>query len=125
VVALVRAYHPKLSAADVVRRIELTADHPPGALPDPQLGWGVVNPYAAVAAVLPQEGPQGVAVPSGSPVPLAALPPPHDSRPAVAYLLAGLAVAVAGLAGVAARVVSLGRRRGWRPGRADPPRQSR
>lgn len=54
--ALVRAYHPRLSAAQVRHRLEVTADHPATALPDTQLGWGTVNPMAAVSTVLPEEG---------------------------------------------------------------------
>ena len=57
VAALVRAYHPQLSADQVARRLELTADHPGVQLPDRQLGWGVVNPYAALATVLAEEEP--------------------------------------------------------------------
>jgi subtilisin family serine protease len=53
VAALVRSYYPRLSAAQVKRRLELTADHPGTTLPDPQLGWGVVNPYNAITMVLP------------------------------------------------------------------------
>lgn len=56
VVALVRAYLPHLTPAQIVHRIEATADHPAGALPDRHWGWGVVNPYAALTAVLPEEG---------------------------------------------------------------------
>jgi type VII secretion-associated serine protease mycosin len=121
VVALVRAYHPGLSAAQVVHRVEVTADHPPGALPDPQFGWGVIDPYAAVSAVLPEEGPQPVVAPSGTPVPLAAAPPTrHDRRPALSYLIAGAAVALAGIIGAVAALVPAGRRRGWRPALRDP-----
>jgi type VII secretion-associated serine protease mycosin len=115
VVALVRAYHPNLSPAAVVHRIEVTADHPAGALPDPQYGWGVVDPYQAVTAVLPEEGNQPVLRPSRSPVPLAAAPADsHDRRPEVAYGLAAAAVALAVVAFVAVLLVPAGRRRGWR-----------
>lgn len=58
VAALVRAYHPELTAEQVKHRLEATADHPATDLPDPQLGWGTVNPMAAVTAVLPDEGPR-------------------------------------------------------------------
>ena len=33
--ALVRAYHPQLTAAQVRHRLEVTADHPAAALPEP------------------------------------------------------------------------------------------
>jgi hypothetical protein len=36
VAALVRAYHPELTAAQVIHRIEVTADHPAAStLPSP------------------------------------------------------------------------------------------
>jgi type VII secretion-associated serine protease mycosin len=46
VVALVRAYHPRLDEAQVVARIEATADGPAG----PGTGHGLVNPLKAVTA---------------------------------------------------------------------------
>jgi membrane-anchored mycosin MYCP len=46
VVALVRAYHPRLDEAQVVARIEATADGPAG----PGTGHGLVNPWKAVTA---------------------------------------------------------------------------
>ena len=100
--ALVRAYHPELTAAQVKRRLELTADHAGVKVPDPQVGWGVVNPYNAVAMVLPDEqraqggpGRQGdIRLPHGS---------VQDDRAAVAakafmFGLVGLALAALVLA---------------------------
>jgi membrane-anchored mycosin MYCP len=49
VVALVRAYHPRLDEAQVVARIEATADGPAG----PGTGHGLVNPWKAVTAPSP------------------------------------------------------------------------
>lgn len=46
VVALVRAYHPSLDEAQVVARIEATADGPAG----PGTGHGLINPLKAVTA---------------------------------------------------------------------------
>jgi subtilisin family serine protease len=37
-----------LTPAEVARRLEVTADPPPGAVPDAQLGYGTVNPSRAV-----------------------------------------------------------------------------
>ena len=51
VVALVRSYHPRLDEAQVVARIEATADGGAG----PGTGYGLVNPVRAVTAVLPAE----------------------------------------------------------------------
>jgi subtilisin family serine protease len=53
--ALIRAYHPGLTAAQVKHRLEATANRPPTQVPDPGMGWGTVNIAAAVTAVLPEE----------------------------------------------------------------------
>jgi subtilisin family serine protease len=112
VVALVRAYRPDLTAAQVERRIEATADHPPGPLPDRRLGWGEIDPYAAVTAVL--------APPSQPSSPAARLPLPPRPGPAPGQLPAVLTAAAALAAAAAvlgvALVVPAGRRRRWRPG---------
>ncbi|HEU5265797.1 MAG TPA: S8 family serine peptidase, partial [Jatrophihabitans sp.] len=50
-VALLRAARPDMSATQVVRRLEATADPPTAAVPDPRVGFGVVNPSLAVTAV--------------------------------------------------------------------------
>jgi type VII secretion-associated serine protease mycosin len=55
VAALVRSAYPHLTAQQVRSRLEMTADHPSTALPDPQFGWGVVNPYSAVTDALAEE----------------------------------------------------------------------
>lgn len=49
--ALVRAYHPALSAREVAARLTDTADHPSTTLPNKLIGYGVVNPFAAVTIV--------------------------------------------------------------------------
>jgi type VII secretion-associated serine protease mycosin len=74
VVALVRAKFPQLSAAEVIHRIEATADDkgPPGK--DDQYGWGIVNPVRALTEDVPPLGASATATPqgkakSGSPVP--------------------------------------------------------
>src|SRR5699024_3717706 len=56
VAALVRAHHPELTAEQVRHRLQATADAPGRKLPDRELGWGAVNAYAAVTAILPEEG---------------------------------------------------------------------
>jgi hypothetical protein len=50
--ALLRSYEPGLSAAQVRRRLELTAEHP--LVASPPLGNGCVDPYAALTAVAPE-----------------------------------------------------------------------
>ncbi|EWC60577.1 subtilase family protein [Actinokineospora spheciospongiae] len=116
--ALVRAYRPTLTAAQVKHRLEATANHPAAALPDPGLGWGTVNPMAAVTAVLPAEGgaPAGplVAPPAAQP-PVAA---PHDE---LGPVLAGVGVTAVALLVpamvLASRLMSAGRGRRWRRAR--------
>jgi type VII secretion-associated serine protease mycosin len=112
--ALVQAYHGgRMMASDVVHRIEATADHPAGALPDPSYGWGTVDPYAAVADVVPASS-AGAARSALAVPPRAVAPVDHSA------LIAGLSAAAAGV--VVALVVGvtvlrpLGRRRSWRPG---------
>lgn len=91
--ALVRAYHPELTAPQVKHRLEATANRPPTKVPDPGLGWGTVNIMAAVTAVLPEEATgqaDGVAEmpPSAAPN----IQPPDELGP----LLAILGVVLAG-----------------------------
>jgi len=112
VAALVRSYLPALTAAQVVNRIEATADHPAGPLPSALLGWGEVDPYAAVTAVLPGR-------PSAAPAP-ARLPVPPRPRPSPsqlpALLTAAISLTVIAVVLAAATVFPAARRRGWRPG---------
>jgi membrane-anchored mycosin MYCP len=120
VAALVRSYQPALTAAQVARRLELTADHPGGSLPDPVIGFGVVNPYAAVASILPEEGARP-ATPSGAPPQASLLPVVHAAPVDHGGRTAGLAIGGLGLAallitGLLAAVLPRGRRRGWRAG---------
>jgi type VII secretion-associated serine protease mycosin len=116
VAALVRAYRPQLSAAQVKRRLELTADHPGTRLPDPVVGWGVVNPWAAVTMDIPAE--RGEA---GVPVALGTVQPPAGPAAAGQWGNALVLGVGAGVAAVAVAVVAVaappGARRGWRPAR--------
>lgn len=98
VAALVRAQFPHLSAAEVIERIERTAAHPaaPGGRND-YVGFGLVNPVAALSGVLPDAS----GVPP-APARAAALPPkrvhPAVTRPRrialIGSLIAGAAVVV-------------------------------
>lgn len=45
-----------LSPEQVKARLELTADPPPGPIPDPQLGHGIVNPVRALSKIAPPSG---------------------------------------------------------------------
>ncbi|MFF0151806.1 S8 family serine peptidase [Micromonospora sp. NPDC005203] len=57
-VALVRAAHPDLSAAQVAHRVLATADKMGDAQPDARYGGGMINPAAAVTRELPEEATQ-------------------------------------------------------------------
>ncbi len=54
VVALVRSKFPDLTARQVMHRIEATAQHPSGPSGrNNQVGYGIINPVAALTAVIP------------------------------------------------------------------------
>ncbi|MGC5284854.1 S8 family serine peptidase [Micromonospora sp. DT231] len=57
-VALVRAAHPDLSAAQVAHRVRATADKMGDAQPDARYGGGMINLEAAVTRELPEEATQ-------------------------------------------------------------------
>jgi membrane-anchored mycosin MYCP len=115
VAALVRAYHPRLSAAQVKRRLELTADHPSGPLPSQEVGWGVVNPYGAVTAVLPEEEGVGALTTPLEPVsPISRVVPDNRRRDtAIGFaVVVGMAIVVLAVVGC---LLPRGARRRWRP----------
>lgn len=114
--ALVRDYRPALKADEVRHRLEATADHPTGLLPDPQLGYGMVDPVAAVTTALPEESGEAAPSPQARPVRIV-LPGPEDRT--AEHLALATSAAVTGcavLGGLVVGTVRRGRRRGWRPG---------
>lgn len=120
VAALVRGYNPTMRASDVVRRIEITADAPAGGRNN-EVGYGVVNPYQAVATVL--EGVNNRTVTATGEMP--PIKPDTDPLGAVKVVagwsfLVSLFVAVLLL--LARPVIRRGRARGWLPavGATDP-----
>lgn len=89
--ALVRAKYPTLTAAQVIRRIEQTA-HSPAALVDNRVGYGSIDPAAALnndVPLGPKQVPENLSRPLHPPPP----PPPPDHRPMI-VALAGSAIAV-------------------------------
>ena len=109
VAALVRAYHPDLSAAQVVSRIAATADGAAG----PGTGSGLVNPVQAVTAVLPETG-AGPPASVARHVLVTRVAPP-DTRPrTVAMAITAGAFGLVLVVLIAVTVIPAGRRRGWR-----------
>lgn len=114
VAALVRSYYPdkdELPVAELARRITATADHPP-EWRTAEVGFGVVNPYRAVTAVLGERAnPPAGALPTPRPVedPLASV-----RTAAVIAATAGGALAAIVLLGQP--IVRRGRERRWRAG---------
>ncbi|HKS49390.1 MAG TPA: type VII secretion-associated serine protease mycosin [Amycolatopsis sp.] len=83
---LVRQQFPNLNARQVMRRIEVTAQHPgaPGGR-DQYIGYGVVNPVAALTAIVPAE--EGVAPAAAKQLPSGLPPAAHkDWTPAIVAL---------------------------------------
>ncbi|WP_176930755.1 S8 family serine peptidase [Actinacidiphila guanduensis] len=118
--ALIDSYRGAMSPEALTHRLETTAVHPGTRMPDPGAGYGLVDPYAAMTTLLPEEG-DGL-VPSATPPfsvrkhALTVPPPPRTTSQT-----AGLAVGAAGLVlvalvAVSAVVLPRGRRRNWRPG---------
>lgn len=101
--ALVRSYYPSLTASQVAARLLATADQPGGALPNKFVGFGVVDPFAAVTTVLNTDPP---ATPrrENLVVPLPAKPDPGPANRAYWFVggVAAVALLVAGPAAVAA-----------------------
>lgn len=108
VAALVRQAHPRLSAREVIARIEATALPVAGGR-DPALGHGVVDPVAALTAVSPAapRGPVSAAVAAPPPVSTPAGPGIGGAVALGALVLGGLV-----LAGVTVARLREGGRRG-------------
>lgn len=112
--ALLLSRFPGSSPADLRARIQATADHPSTDLPDLSVGYGVIDPPAALTAVLaPSATPRPV--PSTAP-PLGVVTDPEAGRKRAALGAGAVALVLAGLLGFGAEVLRRGRRRGWRPG---------
>lgn len=90
VVALLLEQEPGMTPDEVQQRLEETADPPAGAVPDPQLGFGIVNPARALSAlpVPPAVDESGVSQPASAPHPF--------QRPAVDQRGRNLALLFAG-----------------------------
>ena len=120
--ALVMQRYPKLTAQEVMERLETTADRAGVAVPDPQIGWGIVNPYRAltdpfVGAPVTPSPPKSTA--TAVPANPLTQPPPDLTARNIALGIAGGSVAVVVLTLIVVRSVPAGRRRRWRPATRD------
>jgi membrane-anchored mycosin MYCP len=100
VVALVRSRYPSLNARQVMYRIEATAQHPSGPNGrNTQVGYGIINPVAALTAVIP--GQNGVPMPRNSEIhavlPMAAVKDWTPMRVALLGTVAAIALLLATL----------------------------
>jgi membrane-anchored mycosin MYCP len=103
--ALVRSAYPYLSAAQVVSRIEATADGNTGA----HTGDGMIDPVQAVTAVLTSPPPAAPAVPRPVTVPRG--PATSSVTRAIAFSVAGGGAAAAAAVAIAAAVIPQCKRR--------------
>lgn len=109
-----------LTPAEVMRRLELTADPPPGAVPDAQLGYGTVNPERAVFGPFPESASVSAKPTSASTAGPLEIPPGRDTMPmviAVAVTLGVLALLAGAL--LIREAISPMRRRRYAPARWD------
>lgn len=110
VAALVRARYPQLSAHQVVTRLTRTA-HPPARGVDNQVGYGVIDPVAA----LTWDVPDGPALPPERLSTVLELPPPDVPRDMTPIWVAAAGLAAAVLAaGVVLGSAAMMRRSPWR-----------
>ncbi|MGH3783639.1 MAG: type VII secretion-associated serine protease mycosin [Pseudonocardiaceae bacterium] len=104
VAALIRERYRNLTARQVMHRIEQTAQHTgaPGGRSE-ELGYGMIDPVAALTAVLPEEHGAAPAPVNAAKVSGFQNPPPEGTRPrtvalvgsAAALILLGLTVVIA------------------------------
>ncbi|MCQ0008413.1 S8 family peptidase [Actinomadura madurae] len=123
VAALVRAKHPDLNYQQVINRILITAEGGNGQ----GSGHGMISPLQAVSGLVDPNARPGAADarPLSGAVPIAK-PEPVDHRArTIGLVVAGGALAAALLVALGGAVIPLGRRRGWRPGRAVLPAEER
>ncbi len=111
-----------LTPAEVMRRLELTADPPPGALPDAQLGYGTVAPARAVFGPFPQSASVSAtptSTPSAGPL---EIPAGRDTMPMIVAVAVTLGVLTLLAGAVLVReALSPMRRRKYAPARSDEP----
>ena len=116
VAALVRSRYPTMPAADVVALIEDTAVPPGDGRRDDEVGYGVVDPFAALTAPTGTST-SGAASPSAGHVPVRPLARGGHSGGSQAALWWTVALGAAAiLVALGTLSVRSGRRRGWQAG---------
>jgi len=102
VAALVRAKYPGLSAHQIINRIVQTAHNPPRGV-DNQVGYGVVDPVAALTFDVPPGDRLPPTAHSRIITPAAPPPPPDHRARNVALMFAAVVMAGVGAAALIAR----------------------
>ena len=102
VAALVRAKYPALTAHQIINRILQTAHNPPRGV-DNQVGYGVVDPVAALTFDVPPGDRLAPGAQSRLIMPAAPSPPPDHRARNVALVFAGLVAAAIVIASLVAR----------------------
>lgn len=117
--ALIMERYPKMTAEEVKRRLETTSDLPGGrSVPDPLLGYGIVNPYRAMTDVMDLDNPP----PPGDPGKDATHPPlkhpfaeeHKDTATLVALGVGGGAILIVLVSFVISHSLPAGRDRKWK-----------
>jgi membrane-anchored mycosin MYCP len=116
---VLEAYDKNLTPVQVKRRLQLTADHPGADLPAEGLGFGVVNPYEAVTAILPESS-AAPATPEAGIRPIAAQEAPDTTARDVALIVSGTAVGLALITLGSVATYRRGRDRNWQPSQERP-----
>jgi membrane-anchored mycosin MYCP len=102
IAALVRAKYPGLTAHQIINRILQTAHNPPRGV-DNQVGYGVVDPVAALTFNVPPSDRLAPGAQSRLIVPAAPPPPPDHRARNVALVFAGVVVAAVVIASLISR----------------------
>jgi membrane-anchored mycosin MYCP len=117
VVALMKVEFPDLTPAQIRRRLEMTAIRPGLDVPDPQMGYGMIDPVAALTKIIPGNVDPQAPVPDKQAIPDIPQPTAADNRVRnLALLSFGIAAGLALGTLAFATVYRRGRSRGWRPG---------
>lgn len=118
-VALLLSRFPDLTPAQVAAQLERTAVPPGDGGHDDTIGYGIVDPYAALTATVPSAPATTPSQHASVPLPALRHPAgPPDDHPVLA--VTALLIALAVLVGLATVSVRSGRRRGWHAGAAAP-----